>query len=428
MRPLILPLLAAFFPCLPAARSGLPLDCAGSRDDRIQACQEPLDTITTVAPGEYYVAKLPCLDCPVARTPPGKPWEKHSITHDENDLYLNVSISPDRAALLLGLEPIFPVHTNPFPYFYVYQVSPDFSRANLDESRACTLRGCDRRTADANWCGCVDPTLGSLKLDFDLYQHTIRSSSKPGIGVTTWGITFDAIGGHSGYQGDPTWVFNHSDQKMLKVIFTGEVHEQEPYSDPQTSSSLFGPVIREQPPKYTLHNITSVELVPRTHVFAPKPALGFWAKIAYFFGKEPKVEDGHVVYLDEEWGDYGRKGTLKNAWGIFIYDWPWDVVGIIIASVAGALVLIYIFYRLGQLILRQRELARWHGMDAVWAEIRRDRGDDDEEEEEEGLLGAEERYTDRTPRPTLEIERNKPLPSKPLPEKPLPDIPLVEDL
>ena len=114
-----------------------------------------------------------------------------------------------------------------------------------------------------------------------------------------------------------------------------------------------------------------------------------------------------------------------------LYDWPWDLVGIIVGSTLAGLVVLYGVYRLILLILEQRRLAQWGGMDEVWRQIRQDGGS-----EEEGLLEGgyrdepdEERrgmgrYTDEDEG----LPVNKPLPSKPLPEKPLPDVPLIDDI
>jgi hypothetical protein len=52
---LVLPLVSAF--------NDFALDCADG--DRTRECQQPLKPITTVVEGSFYVAKLPCLDCPV---------------------------------------------------------------------------------------------------------------------------------------------------------------------------------------------------------------------------------------------------------------------------------------------------------------------------------------------------------------------------
>jgi len=48
-----------------SAYNDFPLECAAQNDDSKEECQQTLKAVTTVVPGFFYVAKLPCLDCAV---------------------------------------------------------------------------------------------------------------------------------------------------------------------------------------------------------------------------------------------------------------------------------------------------------------------------------------------------------------------------
>jgi hypothetical protein len=326
--------------------------------------------------------------------------------------------------LLLNDKPVFPPLAPSGRHVgtvYAAQLTPNYTRTNLDTAIACTQQPCEQRTGTGCWC--IEPSLSSVGLDYDYGVEQLQADP------LQWKITFDAIAGQDGLMRDPVWGFNQSEQQMLLIVVEGREIKQEKktsMSDSQASSTLFGPFGEEQETKYELE-IIQVNLVPRSYTFPDPPLSTFWSRLKHFFGSDPAPPKGHVIYHQEEWGPWGKKGTLRNKIGEIIYDWPWDLVGIIIASVLAGLLAAYGVYRLVLVILEQRRLAQWGGMDEVWRQIR-EGGDGDDEE---GLLDA--RYKDdpddaQLLRYTDDVTVNKPLPSKPLPEKPLPDVPLIDDL
>jgi hypothetical protein len=82
MRSLCLSLALSTLLPLTSASFDLPLDCAyGNTADY---CKESLGAVTTVVPGSFYIAKLPCPDCPL------NPREGDSgYLNIENDLVRN---------------------------------------------------------------------------------------------------------------------------------------------------------------------------------------------------------------------------------------------------------------------------------------------------------------------------------------------------
>ena len=155
----------------------------------------------------------------------------------------------------------------------------------------------------------------------------------------------------------------------------------------------------------------------------------FWSKIAHFFGSDPKPPKNHVVYLQNEWDAHGKKGTLRNAFGYFIYETEWTGIFIIVGGILAGIGALYGLYRLCLVVIEQRRLAQWGGIDEVWRQMRAGGS-----EEDFGLLD-DDRYRDypddsQSPPPSYsdEVQVNKPLPSKPLPDKPLPAVPLIEDV
>ncbi|KAF2180133.1 hypothetical protein K469DRAFT_693584 [Zopfia rhizophila CBS 207.26] len=149
--------------------------------------------------------------------------------------------------------------------------------------------------------------------------------------------------------------------------------------DMQAASSLCGNL--EESEALYEYKIASVEMMERRHVFQGPESLGFWGRIRRFFGMDIR-----------SWGFFAIWGACK----LFL------------------------------LVKEQPELARWDGMDDVWAMLRRDTV---EEEEEDRLLDGgyrDESDEGRPPAYSDEVQTNKPLPSKPLPEKPLPAVPLID--
>lgn len=198
--------------------------------------------------------------------------------------------------------------------------------------------------------------------------------------------------------------------------------------DTGTASDLFGSA--DEDVKIYEYEIADVRLEARAYAFPAKKGLSIWRKIGRFFGNDVWQDEGRrFVYLEEEWGYYGKQGTLRNLFGELVH-WPfWDVVWITLASTVAAVVVIYGSYRLVFWIKEQRELMKWDGMDDVWDRLR-----NESSAEEEGALldGAYRDEPDagepssRPPSYTDEPSTMKLLPSKPLPEKPLPAVPLID--
>jgi hypothetical protein len=270
--------------------------------------------------------------------------------------------------------------------------------------------------------GCEIPFYSVVALDYDI--GVVRKNSDTEQGTMQWEITLDAIGGVHEAIDHPTLVFERADQKMLEVVLRGEeIDQNDVLPDLQAASTLFGPFGEEQEARYK-YEIIGVRLVDRSYKF-PARSNTVWSKIKHFFGYD-LVTPNHFVYLHEEWGSWAKKGTLKEVISAILYDWPWDLIGVIIVSFAGALLVLYYMYRLVFFGIEQKRLAQWGGMDEAWRQIRRGG------EEEGRLLDREYRdepddalppqYTDVAP------TSSKPLPPKPLPEKPLPALPLIDDI
>lgn len=87
MRPLSnLPvsLILLLLPYITLADNDPLLPCAYYPDRA--ACNEPIDAVTEVLPGSYYVAKFPCLDCSIVEFTGTGPDRKHFISEADNDL------------------------------------------------------------------------------------------------------------------------------------------------------------------------------------------------------------------------------------------------------------------------------------------------------------------------------------------------------
>jgi hypothetical protein len=334
----------------------------------------------------------------------------------------NITLSHDRSHILVNRIPIFPslvssVSSKP-PGIYVEQLPANFSRADLD--RALSLCPQDRWNGGL-WCS---PNVTSgVSLDYDYSATQIKEYD----GIHLWSVTLDAIGGHNGYEADPVWSFNNTEQEMLHITIMGKeiVENADPNEqDRQAGSTLFGPSWEAADIRYEL-DIVDIQLVERTYVFAAPPPSTPWSKIKHFFGFDPAYPEHHIIRLQDDWDWYARKGSLKQMWGDFVHWDLWELVWIIASSTFAGLLGLYGVYRLFLLILEQRRLAQWGGMDEVWAQIR------DRDTEEQRLLDGGYRDDPDDPLPpryTDELPVNKPLPSKPLPEKPLPAVPLIDDI
>lgn len=261
-----------------------------------------------------------------------------------------------------------------------------------------------------------------MSLDFDYSATQVERTADR----YTWEITFDAIGARSGFPEDPTLSYNSTAQQMLKITMEGVPVESDAYRDEyQTASTLFDVPEAEPEQQFDL-TIRDVTLVVRSYTLPASSSRNVWEKFVFWLAGDAPRKDGHIVFLQDEWGSYGKQGTLKNQLGKIWNDWPWKLVLVVVGSAAACLLVLYGGSKLVKLGIQQQSLARWQGMDDVWTQLRRE----GTEEDEEGLLdGDERRYRDEpSPRLTGEHVRSKPLPSKPLPEKPLPDVPLIDDI
>lgn len=315
-----------------------------------------------------------------------------------------------------------------------YQIQPNFTRVDLADTLACA-----RKCNDKGYpCQCVESiqNISNVLLDFDYYSKWLESHAETQ--TEKWEITFDAIGGTYGSTADMENVFGSDDQPVLRIIMQGkELQEEHSGGHNQAASPLTGNY--QEPETLYDYEIASIEFSQRYAEVPRVEKLRIWDKLRRFFGTDIVRSDGHVVYHAEEWGRYGKQGSLRQGFGIMVHDWPWDLVLIVLGFFALGLACLWFAWWLFFTIKRQRELARWDGMDQVWARMRRDGG----EEEGAQLLATEYRdeqayrdgsrdegYRDEPeespPSYSDEIQTNKPLPSKPLPEKPLPAVPLID--
>ena len=194
---------------------------------------------------------------------------------------------------------------------------------------------------------------------------------------------------------------------------------------------LFGPVTPGE--EYELE-ITKVEQVMRRFEFAPA-GLGFFGTIRRFFGGDVWKEEGELVFLSNEWGAWGKKGTLRNWVGNVFHSNFVGLVFIIIGSVVGGFLTLRIVQAIWLWAKQQSGLARWKGIDAVYSQLNNDGPADEEQwEERDASFASDYRgdyrdsYDEGSSRASMgwHEERMKPLPTKPLPEKPLPQEPLID--
>lgn len=251
-------------------------------------------------------------------------------------------------------------------------------------------------------------------------------------------MVLDAIGGTSGSPGDHGRMFDSEEQSALRIIVQGrKIHDEHSDGHGRTASPMFG-TIGESDSVYE-YEIASVEFTER-HLPIPRvEQLDFWGKIRRYFGNDVSSQ-GHVVYLADEWGNYGKKGSFRDGFGIFVHEWPWDVVFMIVGIILFGLACLWFVYWLFYAVKRQRELARWDGMDQVWARMRREGDEEDDQllaggyrdeadrERQSRDGGYRDEPDERPPAYSDEVQTNKPLPSKPLPDKPLPPVPLIDAL
>ncbi|KAF2690637.1 hypothetical protein K458DRAFT_382200 [Lentithecium fluviatile CBS 122367] len=419
-----LSLVSLFLGSIAHAYNDFPLDCAGQNGDTKEECQQPLKPVTAVVLGSFYVATLPCPGCAVR-------FDNGVLQQRKNDLFFNISVSYDNRTLLLNQMPVFPsLATNPHPPgILAPQVAPEFTRADLDNTIQCSREPC---ASGDGQCWCMNRAVSAsymsqVDLDYDYYSHWLESH--PETQTEKWEITFDAIGGHDGLHSDPIWQANGSGDATyytLRIVVQGREIEGERYAgekDLQAGSSLFG-MIEASEIVYE-YEIASVDITERSFKI-PAPKSGLRASLRRFFGLDITEKNGHTIYQLSEWGQYGKKGSLRQHLGVFIHDWPWDIVGIILGGAVASMLGIWFACKLFWVVKEQRELARWDGMDTVWEHIRRDGGDEEQAQLLDGVYRDEPDEDSPPPRYTDEVQTNKPLPSKPLPEKPLPAVPLID--
>ncbi|EPE34898.1 hypothetical protein GLAREA_10593 [Glarea lozoyensis ATCC 20868] len=272
-------------------------------------CANPIDEITHISP-TFVVAKLPCLDCPTVNRK--GPDTHHEITHEENALFLNLTLTP--RALLLNSIPIYPPLSLPPPRIYIGQIPPPFTNKDLATSIACKTS-----CADEHNCWCIEPSLGAYGVS---YSYTALSTSD-----NKWTIVFDIIGGLNGYQDDPYIEFTKPGQKVLVLEIT------------DTSGTI---------------ELLDIKLVERVTKLPPSKTSSVWLKIVRFFGfKDEAVRGpGHLVVDVREWEDGVRVGTLWYFVGRAMDYW---LPVVIVISVFLGLVGLWV------LSLGVRRVYRWEG-------------------------------------------------------------------
>lgn len=415
----------------PSSADRRSVSCVDIEDRTWVDCEDPLDSITELSK-TIYIANVPCINCPYYGYLDGLSFSSNDsvgIVHAKNDLIFNISLSLDRTELLVNHKSIFPAlsrssFTIP-PKPRLVHVSPDFARSNLNATIEC-IEGDEMNShGEYAYIMCFGPRFSLVDIDYD--YSASKTSEKDG--VVHWEVTFDAIGGTNSETHEPYWAFNGTGQNMVKIFLKGkDMDHKENQRDPVSGATPFGDWAGGHNVKYALE-ILKVELVDRAYTFPDPPAQTFWSKFAHFFGSDPKPPQNHIVYHQIEWDTYGKYGTLRNAFGAVIYETKWAEIFIVVGCVLAGVVGLYGLYRLCLLIVEQRRLAQWGGIDEVWRQMRAAGI-----EENLGLLD-DGRYRDypgdsQSPPPsyTDEVQVNKPLPSKPLPDKPLPAVPLIEDV
>lgn len=349
------------------------------------------------------------------------------LTHPQ---FLNLTVSHDRRTVLLNNKPFYPLPTIPLPPpFYVSQLPTTFSNTNLSSGMDCSNPFCQRTGDDClDWCRKLPLAAASIE-----YLYTTKPAEYHGEhadpSARYWDITLDVIGGTSGYEEEPHQEYDDADQKMLWMLVAGkepDTRKSKPGAGSKPASDLFGP-FGDEDKTYEYH-IIDMRLEARAYDFKPRQPLSIWQKIGRFFGNDVWEDDGRFLYLDSEWGWFGKRGTLRNLFGEFTHWDFWYLFWIIVCSAIGGTLLLFGLYKTYVWLVQQRELAKWDGMDDVWDRLRREPIAEEEDalldgayrdEPDQGSSSRPSRYTD-------EPRTMKPLPSKPLPEKPLPEVPLID--
>lgn len=432
-----------------AAQDEFDFSKCSTENADVDKCAQQIDNVVAVTPGISYFTKIACKDCPYAETievPEGGVPEIR-ITHGDQELVLlsstpalqgpttnfcqffNVTLTNDSRTILLNDAPIFPsLTTIPNPaQIAVSLLHPDFSYTNLSAATTCSDPFClsEKISADCvEWC--ANLPLGRAVLDYSYAAHLQKEEADAEIRV--WDIVFDPVGArsvpaaaHSGV--NSPWEFDDPERKSILIVVAGS-EIKGVRKRPQRGSedgSLFG--ASDNSVAYELQ-IVKVEQVMRRFNFST-PRLTIWGKIKRFFGGDVWKSEGELVYLSEEWGAWGKKGTLRNLVGNVFHSNFVGLFFIVVGGVIGGFLALRVVNSLWLVFKQQKGLARWEGIDAVYSQLNQDRMPEDEE----GLL-YQDNYEEGGSRRSLgwndEGRSMKPLPTKPLPEKPLPQEPLID--
>lgn len=272
--------------------------------------------------------------------------------------------------------------------------------------------------------------------DYSYSAHIQREEADAEIRV--WEIIFDPVGGSNapvtGSSGaDAPWKLDDPERKSLHIVLAGQpVRGRTAKPHNSQDGDLFGGSVG--PGEEYLLEITKVEQVARRFEFGSSN-LGFFGTIRRFFGGDVWKEEGELVYLSEEWGVWGKKGTLRNWVGNVFHSNFVGLFFIILGSVVGGFLALRVIHALWLWGKQQSGLARWKGIDAVYSQLTPDRlGDEEQWEERDASFGGDysgdyrDSYDEGSSRASMgwHDERMKPLPTKPLPEKPLPQEPLID--
>ncbi|KNG43972.1 hypothetical protein TW65_09231 [Stemphylium lycopersici] len=431
MRLLGVPLFAAVVSLVYAAEIPNALDCRDAeKTGNVDECAQPIADVTAVTPGSSYIAKIDCKDCPYVEEIEDK------VVNADHILLLNITLTHDNRTILLNNGPLYPLPTIPIPpQFDAAQYPSNLSNADLYKGLTTTNPYCthvahpdDDTTA---WCYII-PLSPPSRIHLDYLYITNPSEYDSGDDedeAEYWSVSLDVIG-RSRSPDDPLWKFNDPDQKMLWMLVKGVLLKARKAvsGGGKKAADPFNGQAGAEDKKYK-YQILDMRLVARAYTFPVKKPLSLWGRIGHFLGTDVwEAEGSRFLYRQEEWGYYGKKGTLREIFGGFVHWEFWYLFWIIFISVVSGLLALFGFWKLFRWIVAQRELMKWDGMEDVWENMRRERI----AEEEGALLHGEGRYTDdpeeggSSSQPPAYEEAMKPLPSKPLPEKPLPEVPLID--
>lgn len=201
-------------------------------------------------------------------------------------------------------------------------------------------------------------------------------------GAAKWTLSFDALGGYNGFMDDPFATFESLEQKVLLV----EVQQDD----------------------RGMLSILRAALTAREHVPEPAPPKSFWEKVRHFLGFQEEVQEGYIMYRQDDWDAYGRTGTfidlLKEIW----YGWEWGLILAISGGIIGGLTVLYGIYRFFKFIMNgevQNGKKKW-GVTVRNETWSRERGyyleDVVDEEESGGLLAGNEDIDDGSENEALE--------------------------